>query len=236
MLSSLIATTMQTSGMTHESISNLPSNIAPQKAISAIPYPIPLFPVRCIAEFEPMDGALITYPLTIPYNLVKEIASDLRIYCITENASAASADFKSKGIKTDSITFLDMAVEAEWTRDFGPWFITTGNTNIAGFDFAYQGAGFVDCDSATRRIGRLLDFPVYGHGIYCSGGNYMSDGYGRGMSTTQVWDKNIELSHQKIDSIMRVYLGLHTFNVVDDPLSTYIDHIDCWAKFCLRIK
>ena len=39
----------------------------------------PLAPVRNIAEFEPMEGVLIAYPLGIPVSLVAEMSQDVMV-------------------------------------------------------------------------------------------------------------------------------------------------------------
>ena len=45
----------------------------------------PLPPIRNIAEFERMSGALIRYPLGIPLEIVRELAEDTKVYCLVSS-------------------------------------------------------------------------------------------------------------------------------------------------------
>ncbi len=64
-----------------------------------------------------------------------------------------------------------------------------------------------------------------------TGGNYMTDGMGISASSELVWEENPSLTHEEIDGLVDDYLGIETYHVIPDPNNTYIDHIDCWAKF-----
>jgi hypothetical protein len=67
-----------------------------------------------------------------------------------------------------------------------------------------------------------------------TGGNYMTDGMGIGASTQIVYEESLSqlgVTAEEVDQKMNDYLGIHTYHVVEDPNNTYIDHIDCWAKF-----
>ena len=59
----------------------------------------------------------------------------------------------------------------------------------------------------------------------------MTDGYGQSGSTTLVWEENPTLTHEQVSQKAQDYLGIDMYHVVQDPNGTYIDHIDCWAKF-----
>jgi hypothetical protein len=59
----------------------------------------------------------------------------------------------------------------------------------------------------------------------------MCDGYGNAASTDLVWYENPSLSHDSIDALVELYLGVDSYHVLPDPLGEYIEHIDCWGKF-----
>ena len=51
----------------------------------------PPYPVRNIAEFEPMSGVLIRYPFGIPVALIEEMSQDITIYCLVSSSQENSA-------------------------------------------------------------------------------------------------------------------------------------------------
>ena len=67
--------------------------------------------------------------------------------------------------------------------------------------------------------------------VETAGGNYMTDGMGVSASSTLVFEENSNQTQNQIRSKFEDYLGIYDFDVIEDPNNTYIDHIDCWAKF-----
>ena len=59
----------------------------------------------------------------------------------------------------------------------------------------------------------------------------MTDGMGISASSTLVFEENPSQSQNQIRAKIEEYLGVPNFHVIDDPNNTYIDHIDCWAKY-----
>ena len=191
----------------------------------------PPSPVRNIAEYEPMEGVLIRHPLGIPYNLIKEMAEDVIVYCITTNPQSVESEFSGQGINMNNVEFLDMGSESIWTRDYGPWWIVDGNGDIGISDHSYYANQYPNNNAVPGKVGTELGVPVYKMELETTGGNYMTDGYGISASTNSVWDKNPGYTHAEIDEIVKEYLGVNTNLVIEDPLSSYINHIDCWGKF-----
>ena len=64
---------------------------------------------RFVAEFEPMQGVTIRYPLGIPVSLVKSLAENCRVYCIVQSSSQSSArsSFINAGVNMDRVTFVN---------------------------------------------------------------------------------------------------------------------------------
>ena len=46
---------------------------------------------RFVAEFEPMQGVMIRYPLGIPVSLVKSLAENCQVYCIVQQSQQSIA-------------------------------------------------------------------------------------------------------------------------------------------------
>ena len=55
-------------------------------------------PIRNISEFERMSGVLIRYPFGISTSVIREMAEDIKVYCLV--SSRATNLLLCKGIKT----------------------------------------------------------------------------------------------------------------------------------------
>ncbi|MCX6256686.1 MAG: agmatine deiminase family protein [Bacteroidia bacterium] len=192
-------------------------------------------PVRQPAEFEPMQGVLIRYPFGISLGLIAEMASGAEVVTIvgdsTELATVTDL-YTTNGVDTSHCSFLIVAnTECFYTRDFGPWYIFTGE-NIEGItDFKYNRPARPISDGVPIELGASDSVPVYGMNLTHTGGNYMTDGMGVAVSTDLVLTENPGLSEQEVKQKVHDYLGINTYYLPPDIYSTGIMHIDCWAKF-----
>ena len=62
-----------------------------KKSINFTATPAPTEAPRFVAEFEPMQGVTIRYPLGIPVALVKTLAENCQVYCIVQSSSQSRA-------------------------------------------------------------------------------------------------------------------------------------------------
>ena len=193
----------------------------------------PPTPVRNVAEFEPMEAVIIRYPLGIPTSLVAEMAAGIKVITITASEyymNQAIADFEGASVNMDNVEFLMAPTDSYWCRDYGPWFIFDGNNEAAVVNFPYNRPRPND-DDIPIEFAEEYDMELYGMDLFHTGGNWMSDGMGKGASTTLVETENPGLSESEIDQLVSDYLGIDTYYKIEDPLGDYIEHIDCWAKF-----
>jgi len=193
----------------------------------------PAAPVRNVAEFDPMQGALIRYPFGLPFLLIKEMALTVKLTTIVESQSQKNTviqQYLSNGIDTSHCNFLIAPTDSYWTRDYGPWFVSDSLNQVGIVDFPYNRPRPND-DEIPKKVALMLGIPWYGMNLVTTGGNYMADGLNTGASTKLVWEENPSLTHAQVAGKMEDYLGIDNYQVVTDPNNTYIDHIDCWAKF-----
>ncbi|MDP1623469.1 MAG: agmatine deiminase family protein [Bacteroidales bacterium] len=194
----------------------------------------PVAPVRNVAEFDRMQGALVRYPFGIPISLIKEMATDVTVTTIVSSITQKNAvlsQYVANGVDTSHCDFLIAPSDSYWTRDYGPWFESDSANQIGIVDFPYNRPRPND-DEIPKKVAEMLGIPWYGMNIITAGGNYMTDGYGISSSTNLVWVENPTQTHEQIAQKMNDYLGITNFQVVPDPnISTGIDHIDCWGKF-----
>ncbi|MBN3036012.1 MAG: agmatine deiminase family protein [Bacteroidales bacterium] len=190
-------------------------------------------PVRNIAEFEQMQGVLIRYPFGISYQLIAAMSQETGLTTIVANSGQENyvkSQYIANGVNMGNCTFLHAPTDSYWVRDYGPWYIAFGNDSIGIVDFIYNRPR-PDDDVIPLRMAEFLGISYFAMDLVHTGGNYMTEGWGISASTELVWQENPTLTHQQINDLMNAYLGIGTYHVVPDPNNTYIDHIDCWAKF-----
>ncbi len=192
------------------------------------PYP---YQPRFIAEYEPMTAALIRYPLGIPYSIVRELAADNLLYTVVSSANQTTAynNYVANNVNIANCRWIIAASDSYWIRDYGPWFIMDGNNEMKVVDFEYNRPRPTD-NAIPAAVASNLGIGIYQSGIIHSGGNIMSDGQGKAMSTNLVLTENPSLTQHQVNSIMHNYLGVTEYQLYNDPNGTYINHIDCWAK------
>jgi len=194
----------------------------------------PVAPVRNVAEFDLMQGALVRYPFGIPMSLIKEMAYDVTVTTIVASTSQKNTvinQYVANGVDTSHCNFLIAPTDSYWTRDYGPWFESDSANQIGIVDFPYNRPRPND-DEIPKKIADMLGIPWFGMNVISTGGDYMTDGLGISASTDLVWVENPTQTHEEIAQKMNDYLGITNFHVVPDPnTSSSIDHIDCWGKF-----
>ena len=193
----------------------------------------PAAPVRPIAEFEPASHVLIRYPLGIPVALVAHLSNTAQVICLVSSTSqqnSATSTFNNGGVNMSNVSFMIAPTDSYWTRDFGPWFIMDGNDQVAIVDFVYNRPRPND-NMIPQTFATQQNFTYYGMNVQQTGGNYMSDGINTAAQTTLVYEENTSLGQTGVNNKMLQYIGASNYYVINDPNNTYIDHIDCWAKF-----
>ena len=92
-------------------------------------------------------------------------------------------------------------------------------------------------------IANTLGYEYHYLPLVATGGNMMTDGLGKMMSTTLVLVENdgdpntgsgqvpeYSYTQAEIETLVENYLGVSEYQFYQDPNGTYIDHIDCWSK------
>ena len=185
---------------------------------------------RFVAEFEPMQGVMIRYPLGIPTSLVAQLSNNCHVYCIvsTSYQSQAQNSFQSAGVNMDNVTFVNAASDSYWVRDYGPWYIFE-DRHPAIVDNRYNRPRPND-DNMSGVFANFWNIPMYGMNLEHTGGNMMEDGRGHGVSDDLVFNENGN-NETNVRNKMRDYLGIDPYHVTIDPQGDYIAHVDCWGKY-----
>lgn len=208
--------------------------LAPTLSQNARGSQYPTAPVSAVAEFQPMSGVLIAYPLGVPVSLVRELSKITKVKVLI-NPSADSVQIKNyfsySQVSTENVEFWTIEHDSYWVRDYGPWFIIDGNDSVNVIDFIYNRPWRPNDDAALEYIVEKLGVSRYEMPIVHTGGNYMVDGYGTAASTMLVEQENPYQSNDDLQDMAFNYLGVDNYMFLPDPLGEYIAHIDCWGKF-----
>ena len=185
---------------------------------------------RFVAEFEPMQGVMIRYPLGIPTSLVKPLAENCQVYCIVSSSQQNSArtSFTNAGVNMSRVTFVIANSDSYWVRDYGPWYIFAGRTP-AIVDNVYNRPRPYD-DAIPQTFATFWGIPLYGMNLEHTGGNMMEDGRGHGVSDELVLTENNN-NEADVRQKMLDYLGIDNYHITIDPQGEYIAHVDCWGKY-----
>lgn len=194
----------------------------------------PPTPVTAVAEFQPMGGVLIAYPLGIPVSLVRELSQIIPVKVIVSSGSdsiQAKNYFNNQQVNMANVQFWKINHDSYWVRDYGPWFIIDGHDSVNIVDFVYNRPQRPNDDAAMSQFANKLNVNMYEMPIVHTGGNYMADGYGTAASTLLVLQENSSETEASINTITHNFLGIDNYMILPDPLGEYIAHIDCWGKF-----
>ena len=202
----------------------------PVRASNFTETPAPTEAPRFVAEFEPMQGVMIRYPLGIPVSLVKSLAENCPVYCIVAQSqqSSARSSFNNAGVNMNRVTFIIANSDSYWVRDYGPWYIFAGKTP-AIVDNVYNRPRQND-DAIPSAFASFWDIPMYGMNLTHTGGNMMEDGRGHGVSDELVLNENNN-NETDVRKKMLDYLGIDNYHITIDPQGEYIAHVDCWGKY-----
>ena len=204
--------------------------LTPVKSINFTATAAPSEAPRFVAEFEPMQGVMIAYPLGIPLSLVKSLAENCQVYCIVQQyqQSTARSSFSNAGVNLNRVTFVNAKTDSYWVRDYGPWYIFAGKSP-AIVDNVYNRPRYND-DAIPSAFATFWQIPLYSMDLTHTGGNMMQDGRGHAVSDNLVITENNN-DEATVRQKMLDYLGIDNYHITIDPQNDYIAHVDCWGKY-----
>jgi len=213
-----------------DAVNNPALNVPISLTVTTPMNPYPTAP-RYVAEWEPAKGAVIRYPVGLPYSLIADLSNQGLLYVVvtTANQSACNSALTSNGVNMPNVRYINAASDSYWIRDYGPWTIFEEGTQMKIVDFTYNRPRPND-NLIPTVIANYLGIQYYTMPLTHTGGNLMTDGQGKAMSTNLVLEENPTLNQNQVNQMFSSYLGVDEYQLYPDPNNTYIDHIDCWAK------
>lgn len=208
----------------------------------ALAFAQPAAPVRMCAEWEPVEGVMIRWPLGIPGALVRELAEDDTLYVIILSSQIASATstFTAYGVNMANVQWVVADSYSHWSRDWGPQCLFDGAGNWGILDPWFNGypwipreaTGYEQDDNTPAQFAAYLGGePLWQPPFYLTGGNIMYDGHGRAFCSEAQVSENDHLSEAAFRAAVATWCGVSELVVLPNTESYGIQHIDCVAKF-----
>lgn len=218
-----------------------PYSIPVSLEVQAIPYPPG---PRLVAEWEPAKGVLVRYPLGLPYSLLADISQHGKLYVLVTSGEQSNChtNLSNNGVNMANVIYINASTNSVWVRDYAPWFVFDDQRELRVIDFKYNRPRPYD-DGVSSVIANALGYEYHYLPLVATGGNMMTDGMGKMMSTTLILEENdgdpntgggqvteYSYTQAEIETLVENYLGVSEYQFYQDPNGTYIDHIDCWCK------
>lgn len=199
----------------------------------------PTGPVRCLAEYEPMQAILMSWNGSTSWNgILAQMAArithegDADVYVMVDNGSDendARTRITSAGADMARVRFYQVTLDSIWIRDYGPRYIYEGDCR-AIIDHKYNRPRPRDDAqpvfwSGVRNQARY-DIPLT-HG----GGNFHLDALGHSFVTRLINNENLDKTEQQIHDLWQQFQNVDT--TFFDPFDRTIDstqHIDMWVQ------
>jgi agmatine deiminase len=211
---------------------------------------------RLPAEWEEQDGVLLAWPHAqsdwqpllqqvepVFAAIIAAISRFETVILIVPDENTAVAQLTAAATDLDRVTFVTMATDDTWARDFGPITVHDGPTPLL-LDFGFNGWGNKFPAQQDDRINRNLAkagvfrSPMTSVPLFLEGGSIESDGSGTLLVTRQCLlnpNRNLGMTQAELERILALNLGAdrflwlqHGYLAGDDTDS----HIDTLARLC----
>ncbi len=223
---------------------DLQSSFFENRSAGAVTSP-PALPVRTAAEWEEMQGYLVTwtsYPSMLR-EIVRHGKQECRMYIVTNNASSVITALQNSGIDTTNITFLNLPYNSVWMRDYGQNSVYYNDVDSLAFvDWIYNRLTRKNDDTIPAGVARHLGITLYTttdapYNLVNTGGNWMTDGLGTAFASKLIFDDNVTSAgfgtnhnEAEIDTILKKFMGIDRYIKMEKLPYDGIHHIDMHMK------
>ncbi len=200
--------------------------------------PPPAGAVRAVAEYEPMDGLIISWRGgTSLTNILAQMAAsitttgnaNLYVAVVSSTQAAAQAALQAAGANMGRVQFVVRNTDSIWMRDYGPRYIYQGATR-AIVAHTYNRPRAND-NVFSQGFSTFKGHAYYEAPLIHGGGNYHLNQVGQGNATLLIANENPALTPQQIIDIWSQYWRTNT--TLYTPFPTSVDstqHIDMWMQ------
>lgn len=195
--------------------------------------------VRCVAEYEPMEGLLVSYDGTSSQNAtltqIAKLATTLgsaKMYVVVDTVSeqnTVSSQLQAAGVDLNKCEFIVVSTNTIWMRDYGPRYIYQGDCR-AMVDHIYNRPRPQD-DAFPSAFAQRKNHARYEIPLIHGGGNFHLNALGNANVTRLVNNENQNYTEQQIWQLWKDYQNVDT--TFWTPFPTNVDstqHIDMWMQ------
>ncbi len=194
-------------------------------------------PPRTPGEFEELQAVIITWASYSSElrEIVRHAQSAVTVYIITDSQGWVENYLVSGNVPLDNIVFVSAPFNSVWVRDYGPQSVyLDGSDELAFIDWDYNRPRPQD-NQVPSFMANYLDLPLYqmalsSNLLTATGGNFMSDGFGRGFSSKLILSENPSFTEEQIDQVKYEFKGIHTYIKMDELPYDNISHLDMHMK------
>jgi agmatine/peptidylarginine deiminase len=212
--------------------------------------------IRVAAEWEPVVGVLIGWPLRLPKHLIIEMAKGVDVYvtvCDSRHAQAAGRTLIELGIDPVRVHLVIAGQGSGYyvTRDWGPFAVFDGRPSyrlVDGRYLDYPLAGIKNRrlvwltslkrldygpdDAAPAALAQTLEHQRTELPLALTGGNVAFDGHGTGFASKILLAENraAGISEEQFRGILSQELGVTRLHFLPNFERIGIQHIDCLFK------
>jgi agmatine/peptidylarginine deiminase len=226
---------------------NLPVYLTPEEILIGNNYislpPVnafpPATPVRTMAEWEELDGIIMTWTsyTFLLRQIVDAAQEEGMVWIICSDSNSVKSYLTSGGVSLTNVAFIIAPYNSVWSRDYGPWCVYTITGDTLGIvDFKYNRPRPND-DNIPAVLASRWSLPLYQaisgqDSLAHTGGNFMVDGFGTGFASKLIEMENSWHSPAHIDSILFRFCGIQIGKMIRMTVLPYdgIHHIDMHMK------
>jgi len=221
--------------MTEEE-SRIWENYSPPFITSEFTTPPPT-PVRTMAEWEEVQGIIITWTsyTSILRQIVDYAQDEGVVYIVCTDSNTVRTYLTSGGVPLVNLKFILTSFNSVWCRDYGPWAVYSGVADsLKLIDWVYNRPRPLD-DNVSVGFSNFVNTPLYQstvspNNLTATGGNFMVDGHGTGFSSKLILNENSGKTEAQINSIMSQFMGISRYIKMDNLPYDQIHHIDMHMK------
>jgi len=197
----------------------------------------PPTPVRTMAEWEELQGILITWTsyTSILRQIVDYAQDEGLVYIVCSDSNSVKSYLTAGGVPLVNLRFLITSFNSIWVRDYGPWCVYAGVADtLKIIDWIYNRPRPLD-DVIPVFFANYTGLPIYQtttppYDLIASGGNFMTDGQGTGFSSKLILNENSGKTEAQIDLIMNKFMGIGRYIKMETLPYDQIHHIDMHMK------
>jgi len=197
----------------------------------------PASPVRAAAEWEEIDGLLVTWTSYLPTvrEIIRWARLETTVWVVCSDSVAVKTNLTNNNIPLTNIRYLEIPFNSVWSRDYGQWNVYTNAVDsLYLVDWIYNRPR-PDDDLVPEKLSNATQIPLLSltqspNDLVHTGGNYMVDGYGTAFSSELILDENPTKTSAQIDTILKRFMGIERY--IKMPTLPYdgIHHIDMHLK------